>query len=109
MDASVFSIGIYNAYKERIDFFGSKEKGKILPFHFDRLEQDSLSVNCLKNQREILITDFEIEYNLYFSEMPKPKTGELPEAIIYLPLTVKEKKIGVISIQSFQKNDDRYP
>jgi transcriptional regulator with GAF, ATPase, and Fis domain len=37
-------------------------------------------------------------------QVPVPKHGEQPESLIYLPLKVKQKMFGVITIQSFKKN-----
>lgn len=36
-----------------------------------------------------------------FKELKAPVAGQSPESIIYLPLFTKEKKIGVITVQSF--------
>jgi len=44
------------------------------------------------------------EYKNYIQDIQKPKAGDQTVSIIYLPLRVKEKKLGVITIQSFRKN-----
>ncbi len=33
-----------------------------------------------------------------------PHEGKQPVSLIYLPLIIKEKKLGVITVQSFQQN-----
>ena len=105
LDASVFSIGLYNADLHRLEFPASREKGVTLPFHcYELNDENRLAVVCFKNQREILINDFESEYRKYVPEMAAPVAGEDTCSILYLPLTYKEKTNGVITAQSFQKN-----
>ncbi len=105
MDVTIFSIGIYNPILNRIEFPGSMENGKRLPPWFATMDEENrLAVNCFKNQKEIIINDYEIEYNKYISSIVKPKAGELPESIIYMPLMSNEGPIGTISVQSFKKH-----
>jgi len=106
MDASVFCIGTFNEKENRLDFFGDIEKGEKLPFNYDTLDDVRLSVWCFNNQKDVIINDLFLEYNNYFPNVPRPTptVGEQVESLIYLPLTLQEKKIGVISAQGFRKN-----
>ena len=108
MDANVFGIGIYNETEQRIEFPGIIEKGQMLAFHFDNLTEDNrLSICCFKKREELFINDLLNEYNQYVPgvKLYKPKKGEFTHSIIYLPLHAKEnKEMGVITVQSFQKN-----
>ena len=60
----------------------------------------------INNQKNVIINDLFLEYNNYFPNVPPPTptVGEQVESLIYLPLTLQGKKIGVISAQSFRKN-----
>ncbi len=108
MDANAFGVGIYKKEKNRIEFPGIIENGKMLPFHYDSLSEETrLSVFCFKHNKEILIGDLLNNYHDYIPDAAiySPKEGEVTNSVIYLPLTTKEKKqIGVITVQSFQKN-----
>ncbi|RPI73035.1 MAG: hypothetical protein EHM47_06915, partial [Ignavibacteriales bacterium] len=104
MDASVFGIGLYNEVYNRIDFPASKEKGETLKPFYNSLDDERPSVWCFKNQKDILINDYAVEYKKYVKEFKNAVEGENPESILYLPLTYKNKKIGVITAQSFKKN-----
>lgn len=105
MDATVFGIGLYNEKEKRLEFAKAIEKGVYLPFSYDALdEKDRLSVKCFIDQKDYLISDLFSEYKKYFPNLPKPKAGEIPYSIVYLPITLAEKKIGVITVQSFEKN-----
>lgn len=105
LDATVFGIGLYNKIQNSLDFADTIEKGKLLPFHSDSLDEDDLlSVRCFKNNKELHIKRLSIEFHSYFPDMPKPKAGEATESIIYLPLIFNENKVGVITVQSFNPN-----
>ena len=107
MDASAFGIGMFNDEEKRLDFSGFIEKGERLPFYYIAItEEVRPAIWCFKKQQEIVINDFQKEYNNYFpnSKIPEPKEGEQPESMIYLPLSISNKRIGVITVQSFKKN-----
>jgi len=101
MDASALGIGIYNEQERRIDFPGTMEKGGKLPLSSDSLDDERISVWCFKNQKEIFIGDFATEYVKYIPTL-KIRAGEFTNSIIYLPLNIEDKKIGVLTVQSFR-------
>ena len=102
MDASVFGIGLYDENNHRLVFPATKEKGiRLAPFYADINDENRLGVWCFKNQKDVLINDYQEESIKYIKEL---KSGDNPEAILYLPLNYKDKHIGVITAQSFKKN-----
>jgi signal transduction histidine kinase/ligand-binding sensor domain-containing protein len=106
MDATVFGIGIVNKKTHTIDFPGVKEKGETLDFlSFDLEDKLRLSSYCVKTRKEIFINDFDNEYSKFLPAITPPdeKTGN-SSSIIYLPLILNEEVMGVITVQSFQKN-----
>ncbi|WP_448520386.1 GAF domain-containing SpoIIE family protein phosphatase [Rhodoflexus sp.] len=105
MDATIFWIGIYDENRSCLKFVGGKERDEVLPyFELPLTEIDRLAVHCFINKAEIHINDHENEYHKYVRVYKPPIMGEMPQSIIYLPLLVKEKAIGVITVQAFQKN-----
>ncbi len=105
MAAECFGIGIHNPAANRIEFRGVIERGKVLPFHYENLTgEERLSVWCFLNQKEIRINHFAQEYKNYISTGYQPTSGEDAVSVIYLPLQVKGKPIGVVTVQSFQAN-----
>ena len=105
MDASVFGIGLYNAEKQILDFPSTTEKNDLLPpYSLSLSDENRLAVWCFKNQKEVIINDYARDFNVYIKKLQAPIVGENPESILYLPLTYKEKRIGVITAQSFTKN-----
>ncbi len=105
MDASVFGIGIYNEELHQVEMPATKEKGITLPlFAYSVKDENRPAVWCFNNQKEIFLNDYTVEYKKYIKELPKAAAGDEPESMLYLPLTYKDRKIGVITAQSFQKN-----
>jgi len=105
MDASAFGIGIYNEELKRLEMPATKEKGKTLPLYFYELDDENRpAIWCYVNQKEIFLNDYMHEYGKYIKQLPAAAAGDNPESMIYLPVTYKKKKIGVITAQSFKKN-----
>lgn len=107
MDASAFGIGIYDDQSQRLNFSGFIEKGERLPFYYVSVSETTRpAIWCFTRQEELVINDFQTEFHNYFpdSEIPAPKEGDQPESMIYLPLSTVNKRVGVITVQSFQKN-----
>jgi signal transduction histidine kinase len=105
MDAAVFGIGIYNDASKRIEFPATYEDGDALPFYSSSVsDENRFAVICFKEGREIIMGNLDEEHKLYIQEVATPHEGKQPVSLIYLPLVVKEKILGVITVQSFQQN-----
>jgi signal transduction histidine kinase len=105
MDASIFGIGIYHDDTKAIDFPATYENGKALPAYSNSIhDQNRLAGLCFISGKEIVISDLSTEYGNYLQNIPNPIEGGQPASLIYLPLKVKEKMFGVITVQSFSKN-----
>jgi len=107
MDAPVFAIGIHKPETNELYFPADMENGEKLPVNYDPLDDPTrLSVKCYHSREEIIINDYETEFYLHFpgKEIPLPTAGADPASLIYLPLLIRSRPVGVISVQSFQKN-----
>ena len=105
MEASVFTIGLYNSEKNCLEFPATIEKNQLLqPFSVPLSDRNRLAAWCFNHQQDVIINDYVKDYSTYIKEMTAPIIGENPESVLYLPLWNKEKAIGVISAQSFSKN-----
>ncbi len=104
MDASGFGIGIHDEEKQILEFRGFVENNQILPVHFDETtSKNSLSIWCLHHQEEIFMNDVSKEYSRYIAGEIQITEGQQSESLIYLPLSVKNRPVGVITVQSFKK------
>jgi signal transduction histidine kinase len=105
MDASVFGIGIYHEETNAIHFPSTYENGKALPAYSHPVEDENrLGSICFRTNQEIVISDLTTEYSKYLKDLPDPTQGKQSVSLIYLPLKVKENILGVITVQSFEKN-----
>jgi len=105
MDANVFGIGIYNETLKRIEFTSTYENGEPLPFYANAIDDESrFGAVCFKEGKEIIINNLDEQYKDHIQEVATPDQGGQPESIIFLPLISKAGKLGVLTVQSFQKN-----
>jgi signal transduction histidine kinase/DNA-binding response OmpR family regulator len=113
-DASIFGVGIYHPEKQQIEYRLAIEKGKrYTPYTRDTSNKNQFPVWCIENRQPVFINDVEREYSRYIREYnPTGRLRQLedgsisqdPLSLIYLPLIVHDRVLGVISIQSFQKH-----
>lgn len=105
MDASGFGIGVVSDNAKQLHFPGYIEKGVVLGSSSDELNDlNRLSSICFNEEKEIVINDFDTEAKLYIKKKVEVPIGEHTNSIIYLPLKINERKLGVLTVQSFKKN-----
>jgi signal transduction histidine kinase/tetratricopeptide (TPR) repeat protein len=104
MDAAVFGIGIYNPSRQRIDFPATYELGQVLPFYANALtDANRFAVLCFTQRREIILGHLHQDHQAFIQQVPTPHEGRQAVSLIYLPLLMKEKILGVITVQSFDQ------
>lgn len=105
LDASIFGIGIADPSRNTIEFRSHVRNGKIQPTFTEPLDSDArFSVLCFKQQKEILINDLATEYTQYFKPGSIEITKDTPKSLIYMPLVIEDKAVGVLTVQSFEAN-----
>ncbi|MCC5945306.1 MAG: SpoIIE family protein phosphatase [Bernardetiaceae bacterium] len=110
MPAEAFGIGVYESDEHKIHFEGFIENSEIMPSHYDRLEDpNSLAVWCFKHRKTIFINDFDTQHEQYISkrnlaEATPSQVGSHFNALIYEPLMLDQKCVGVVTVQSHQRN-----
>ncbi|MEO7445468.1 MAG: tetratricopeptide repeat protein, partial [Ferruginibacter sp.] len=115
MDASVFGIGVYNAEESTIDYQLAIDKGnRYKPYSRSMEDKDQFPVWCIENKKEIFINNIEVEYSNYINSIVKLNVddtqsenetkSEIQYSLLYVPMQVKERIIGLITVQSYEKN-----
>jgi len=114
MDASVFGIGVYNAEGATIDYQLAIDKGKrYKPYSRSMEDKDQFPVWCIENKKEIFINNSETEYSNYINSIVKLNANaeledgtesEIQHSLLYMPMMVKDRVIGLITVQSYEKN-----
>lgn len=106
MEVSSFGVGILNTEKHSLDFRYAYDGGEELPlFSQDLSTTDKMAVWCFNQQKEVFINDLFKEVEQYLPHLPAiPPVGkQYSESVMYVPLLVKDKIIGVITVQHFRK------
>ncbi len=104
MDATIFGIGIADEELGVIEFPATREKGTRLAPFVNRLDDPNrIAVHCFKHRKEILIGDWDAEINQYLDQAQPPVAGDYSHSVLYLPLVFKDRTVGVITAQSFEK------
>ncbi len=115
MDATIFGIGIYRPEEASIEYRLSIEEGKrYQPYHRTMHDKSQLAVWCIENNTEIFINDIQVDFSRYLKDidytipasiiLEDGSTPQNPNSLLYLPLQVKDKIIGLISVQSYNRN-----
>lgn len=116
MGAEVFAVGLYRPEQETIEFPCNILRGqRMLPYIRDSRDRDLLSVWCVQHQQAIFISDIHAEYQAYIGKTGLNKLTVnsayiaglekiIPVSHIYVPLMIKGRTIGLIAIQSTQKD-----
>ncbi len=105
LDANSFLIMIYNEKARKLECKLSMEKGEKLPaFEISMDEKNRFAVWCVENARPVFMNDVENEYMQYIPDRARPMAGETVASLIYLPMIIENRVMGVISAQSFRKN-----
>lgn len=103
LDAHVLLIGIYRETEHVLDFAFWIENNHLAPrFTIELTNTDVPSVVCFTQQREIIVSRVE-DFLRYLPAIPSPLYGELTRSVLYFPLTINGKPVGVFSVQSLQE------
>jgi signal transduction histidine kinase/HAMP domain-containing protein len=105
MDATSFLIMLYNDEEKKLECKLSIEKGEKLPaFEIPMTDKNRFAVWCVENASPVFMNDVDTEYIKYVPYRAKPKAGEVVSSLIYLPMMLEDRIVGVMSAQSFKKN-----
>jgi signal transduction histidine kinase/CheY-like chemotaxis protein len=111
-DADVFGVGLYHPERRQIEYRLAIEAGKrYAPYTRDTGDRNQLPVWCIEHREAVFINDLQDEYRKYVSRYDEQSRrledgsmSKTPQSIIYLPLVAKDRVLGLITIQSFEKH-----
>jgi signal transduction histidine kinase/ligand-binding sensor domain-containing protein len=105
MDASIMGFGIYRREKRIIEFpriITTDQNVDQVKVSYD--EKFCLAVECLKENKEIIINNFEVEYVNKPEYWNPPLKGKESSSIVFIPLIYNNQPLGVMTVQSPQVN-----
>ncbi|MEO8658237.1 MAG: ATP-binding protein [Bryobacteraceae bacterium] len=104
-DAPIFAVGIYHEEHHEIEYQLTMENGtRHAPYSQDARNVNRFSTWCITHRQPVLINDVAKEYSKYIEVYEEPVQGSAPASLVYLPMLMKDRVLGVISVQSFKKN-----
>ncbi len=104
MDSAFFGVDLYYPDKEQIVYAYNIENGVLLPEEkINANNPNNLSAYVIRKKESLFINDAESEIQNYLPNI-ELLVGEAPKSLIIIPLLVGERVLGVVSVQSFEKN-----
>ncbi len=112
MDATIFGVGLYHPERHEIDYRLAMENGKrYAPYTRDTRDRYQFPVWCIEHRQPVFLNDVAKEYTKYiekygetYQKLEDGATATAPASMMYLPLMMKDRVLGVITVQSFKTN-----
>ena len=111
-DATIFGVGLYRPEEQRIFYRFAMEAGKRYePYYRETTDKNQFPVWCIENKKPVFINDVSKEQTDYIKQyseihwkLEDGSESKTPQSLIYVPLIVQDRVLGVITIQSYNKN-----
>lgn len=107
MEPNVFGIGLFDEEKDVISYPFYIENNIPIKFKDTSLDNaSSMAAKCLREKRTIIVDDLQNEYLSYLSDADYIHKNNCFEvnSVLFCPLVIEQQRIGVITIQSYEKN-----
>jgi PAS domain S-box-containing protein len=102
---SLIALGIYDDQNNGMNFYGMRAgSGDLLKGFEDMTDPNRWSVYCYDSEKEIFCNQYDCGSGKYFSSILFNEPMDIRESFIYFPLSHRKRKIGVFSVQSFERN-----
>jgi len=105
LDAPIFTVGVMNETQQEIEVLYGIESNERMPIiRYALHETNRLAVQCALRRKEIILNNLQEEYIQFTPQRLAPKFGRQTCSVLYFPLIVESRLIGVLSVQSFRTN-----
>jgi diguanylate cyclase (GGDEF)-like protein len=105
MRADVFGVAFYRESDQMLDFaLVIEDNQRITPFLIPVTSEESFGSWVIRNRREINLTNADHQYRTYVTKR-RPFTTSRCRSIIFLPLELEGRVIGVLTVQSRRKEE----
>jgi diguanylate cyclase (GGDEF)-like protein len=103
LDATVFGIAVYIEDEDTLDWKIFFDRGRRLHRPLARLDpKRSMASWCIRHREAVFINDAEAEYQRYL-EGSRSIHGLPSSSLIFIPLVIEERVIGILTVQSYEK------
>jgi diguanylate cyclase (GGDEF)-like protein len=102
----IFGIGIINTDDSTINYAVFKEHNEEIKYNPRKIDDySSLGAYCIRNKKEIIINNWKKEHHKYGIPLNKDFVSKIvPNSILFFPLVVREKILGVLTLQNYNSN-----
>ena len=101
MELSSLGIGIYHKEKQLLEFSNYIEDGQsIPPFYIGADKKGGYLIDVVEAKSEVVVHDVAHEYSDFVKAFSNRKSYMVPQSIMYYPLQVENKLIGLIVVTS---------
>lgn len=105
LDATIFGIGVTNTNEQKVEFMNYIEAEEIKKYVSMPLKKGRNLISIAHfEEKNIIINDLEKEYNNYLPNTKLENIEELPKSLLFMPLSLDGRVVGIITLQSYQKN-----
>jgi len=103
LDVTVFGIAVHDQDEGTLEWRIFIEKGRRIQRAPQKLDfQRSFAGYCIKRRETVFMNDGEAEYTRYI-EGKRISHGTPAESLVFIPLTIEDRAIGVLTVQSYAK------
>lgn len=104
MDVSVFGIAVYSEEEKVLDWKAYFELSKRLHRPLRKIDPHrSIAAWCITNRETVFINDPDLEAKRYI-DGPPTVFGTPTGSLIFIPLTIEERVIGILTVQAIARN-----
>ncbi|MEG0014128.1 MAG: diguanylate cyclase [Cellulosilyticaceae bacterium] len=113
LDTDVFELSLYDEEEKQLKCVLCIDNNKKIELGNIAIEERDFSSYCIQNEESILLNNIEEECSQYVAnyrsytkklrDNQKEAYNHMPQSALFIPLKLKDKVIGVMSVQSYKK------
>lgn len=111
IETDYFGIAVYEHEKDQVKYYFVGEDLQIQEtVQFNEKENSTFAAYCIKNKKDIVIGNSDKEYKSYINREPiefndaQGKGKSYMNSLIYTPMIINEKVVGLMTVQSKEEN-----
>ena len=105
MNICSFGIGVYHEEKQLIEFSNFVEEGMVqAPFYIGKASDDNYLFQILRAKSEVVVNEVKHEFDDFIHALSNRKSYITPKSLLYFPLLVDNKLIGLMVVASESSN-----
>lgn len=105
MNTNTFGIGIYDSAVNTLNFkLFIEDSVRVPPFLIELEGKDTYSSKCIQTREVVLNNDLDPDKYLKWPNVASEGESRYPLSLIYYPLILEDQVIGVITVQSYERN-----